>query len=98
MFIIVDLPLPLGPMMARYSLRRMLNETPRRRVDRLAAHLVDLRDVQSISMTSGPGGRVMVQRVRRQVSAVMEHGWEPGERNKRFNSALSSMTLAPFFQ
>ncbi len=29
MFIIVDLPLPLGPMMARYSLRRMLSVTPR---------------------------------------------------------------------
>ncbi len=30
MFIMVDLPLPLGPMMARYSLRRMLRLTPRR--------------------------------------------------------------------
>ena len=55
MFIMVDLPLPLGPMMARYSLRRMLERHPAQGVDGFAAHLVLLRDVLDVDDQRGPG-------------------------------------------
>ena len=48
MFISVDLPLPLGPMMARYSLRRICKRHTAQRVHGFLAHHVFLGDVLDV--------------------------------------------------
>ena len=55
MFISVDLPVPEGPMIARYSLRWILMVTPAQGVDGLFAHLVQLGDVLDLD-DEGAGG------------------------------------------
>jgi hypothetical protein len=52
------LPLPLGPMIARYSFRWIFSVTPRSACTGLFAHHVVLRDV-SMSMTSAPCGLML---------------------------------------
>ena len=56
MFIMVDLPLPDGPMTARYSFRRTLSETPRKAWTTSSPILYSLV-TPSISMTTAPGSR-----------------------------------------
>ena len=48
MFISVDLPLPLGPMMARYSLRRICKRHTAQRAHGFLAHDVVFGDVLNV--------------------------------------------------
>ncbi len=106
MFIMVDLPLPLGPMIARYSLRRIFSETPRN------AWIVSLPISYflvtfSISITSAPGGRVTrgagggVRRCRFDQRDGINHGkWlleDKPDGSDHHGAAFSKATLEPSF-
>src|ERR1017187_9356533 len=81
MFISVDLPLPDGPMMARYSLLWTWRATPRRACTVSSPMWYNLVTPR-ISMTSGPIGRT-VRRVAR--AGAEEEIMAAGVRTERFS-------------
>src|SRR5207248_216249 len=83
----VDLPLPLGPMMARYSLRRICKLTPRSARTTSSPMTYSLV-MFSMSITTGPGGLIEF-RVSIVTSTVARRDY--------FIPSLSRATFAPSF-